>query len=108
MQENLATLIRNTAARVRMRDFAWAAGISAIVGIAALFARPGDWRLMAVAWVTFVILLGVRYRLSSGRVWAAPVQRILETELSAQEAELANLRMAGDVAEALPGSLVHS
>lgn len=105
MQENLATLIRNTAARVRARDFAWAAAISAGVGVVVFVAGFGDWRLVALAWVSFLASLALRYRLSSGAVWATPVQRIVETELSAQEAELANLRMARDVAEALPEPL---
>ena len=105
MQENLATLIRNTAARVRARDFAWAIGISAGVGAVVLVTGLGDWRVAALAWLSFLAALAIRYRLSSGTVWAAPVQRIVETELSAQEAELANLRMARDVAEALPEPL---
>ncbi len=105
MQENLATLIRNTAARVRARDFAWAVGISAGVGVAIFVAGLGDWRLVTLAWISFLALLAIRYRLASGAVWATPVQRIVETELSAQEAELANLRMARDVAEALPEPL---
>jgi len=105
MQENLATLIRNTAARVRARDFAWAVGISAGVGVVIFVAGVGDWRLVTLAWISFLASLAIRYKLSSGAVWAAPVQRIVETELSAQEAELADLRMARDVAEALPEPL---
>ncbi len=105
MQENLATLIRNTAAQVRARDFAWAVGISGGVGVAVLLSGLGDWRLVILTWFFFLALLAIRFRLSSGRVWAAPVQRIVETELSAQEAELTTLRMARDVAEALPEPL---
>ena len=105
MQETLAALIRNTAARVRMRDFAWAAGISAGVGVVVLLSGLGDWRLVSLVWITFLVSLAIRYRLSSGTLWAAPVQRIVETELSAQDAELANLRVVSDVAEALPEPL---
>lgn len=105
MQEDLATLIQNTAARVRARDFMWAAGISAGIGVAVLISGLEDWRLTGAVWLAFLAALAVRYRLSAGRVWAAPVQRIIETELNAQEAEIANLRMARDVAQALPEPL---
>ncbi|WP_411819359.1 ATP-binding protein [Hyphococcus formosus] len=105
MQNNLATLIRNTAARVRSRDFMWAIGISAGVCVALIIAQLADWRLAVLAWAAFLAALSVRYRFSSGRVWAAPVQRIIETELSAQKAELARLRMAQGVARALPEPL---
>lgn len=105
MQEDLATLIRNTAARVRARDFMWAVGISAGVGAAVIIGGLADWRPVLLAWGAFMAALAVRYRFSSGRVWAAPVQRVVETELNAQEAELVNLRMVRDVAEALPEPL---
>ena len=105
MQEDLATLIRNTAARVRARDFMWAVGISAGVGAAVIIAGLADWGPVLLAWGAFMAALAVRYRFSSGRVWAAPVQRVVETELNAQEAELVNLRMVRDVAEALPEPL---
>lgn len=105
MQDDLASLIRNTAARVRARDFMWAIGISAGVCAALIFAQLADWRLALLAWVAFLAALAVRYRFSSGRVWAAPVQRIIETELNAQKAELARLRMAQGVARALPEPL---
>ncbi|MEO1135200.1 MAG: ATP-binding protein [Pseudomonadota bacterium] len=105
MQEDLASLIRNTAARVRTRDFLWAAGISAGVCVGLLFAQVADWRLVGLVWLAFMAALTVRYRFSSGRVWAAPVQRIVETEINAQEAELARLRMAQGVAQALPEPL---
>lgn len=105
MQEDLASLIRNTAARVRTRDFLWASGISGGVCGALLFAQIADWRLVGLVWLAFMAALSVRYRFSSGRVWAAPVQRIVETEINAQEAELARLRMAQGVAQALPEPL---
>ncbi len=105
MQEDLATLIRNTAARVRARDFMWAVGISAGVGAAVILADLAEWGPVLLAWGAFLAALAVRYRFSSGRVWAAPVQRVVETELNAQEAELVNLRMVRDVAEALPEPL---
>lgn len=105
MQEDLATLIRNTAAQVRARDFMWAVGISAGVCAALIFTGLADWRLALLAWFAFMAALAVRYRFSSGRVWAAPVQRIVETELNAQEAELARLRMVQGVARVLPEPL---
>ena len=105
MQDDLASLIRNTAARVRARDFMWAVGISAGVGAALVIAQIADWRIALVAWLAFMAALAVRYRFSSGRVWAAPVQRIIETELNVQQAELARLRMAQGVARALPEPL---
>ena len=105
MQDDLASLIRNTAARVRARDFAWAAGISAGVCATLFFAQMTDWRTALVTWLAFMAALAVRYRFSSGRVWASPVQRIVETQMNAQQAELARLRMVQGVARALPEPL---
>jgi len=105
MQDDLASLIRKTAAQVRARDFVWAVGISAGVGAGVLLTGISQWWIALLAWLSFLAALTVRYRFSSGRVWAQPVQRIVETELSAQEAELANLRIARDVAQALPEPL---
>lgn len=105
MQEEIADMIRNTAAQVRARDFLWAAGISAGVGAVVLIGAEADWRIAAFAWVAFLGALAVRYRFSSGRAWAQPVQRIVDIELGAQRAELANLRIARGVAQALPEPL---
>jgi two-component system phosphate regulon sensor histidine kinase PhoR len=102
MQNDLAALIKNTAAQVRARDFLWAAGISGGVGAALLLTGFADWRLVVLAWTCFLAALGVRYRFSTGRVWAQPVQRVVETELNAQRAELADLRLARGVAQSLP------
>lgn len=106
MQEQISTLIKKTAAEVRMRDFLWAAGISAGIGVVVIIGVQGaDWRIALFAWISFLAALAVRYRLSSGRAWAQPVQRIVDFELSAQRAELVNLRVARGVAQALPEPL---
>lgn len=115
MDEDLATLIRRTAARVRARDFAWAVGISAGVSaiLALRLALPETnapewlpvWSLPALASIAFLAALYVRYRFSSGRDWATPVQRVVEAELAARESELARLRLARGVAQALPEPL---
>ena len=102
MQDDLASMIRNTAARVRARDFAWAAGISAGVLVALLIAQLADWRIAVITWCAFMAALAVRYRFSSGRVWAEPVQRIVDTQMSAQQTELARLRTVQGIARALP------
>jgi len=105
MQEEIAALIKNTARQVRARDFLWAAGISAGVGVVVLAGTGADWRIVLFAWSAFLGALAVRYRLSSGRAWAQPVQRVVDIELDAQRAELANLRIARGVAMALPEPL---
>lgn len=114
MQGDLAALIRRTAARVRARDFLWSAAITAGIGLiviafgpnnARLFGLPRHIWLPTLAWFVFLISLGVRYRFSSGREWALPVERVIANEISAQEAELASLRLARDVAKALPEPL---
>ncbi len=106
MQEDLATLIRKTAANVRARDFLWSAMISAGIGIAIVALRPtADFVLVAVAWTVFLASLAVRYRMSSGREWALPVERVVQSQISAQQAELATLRLARGVAQALPEPL---
>ena len=104
MQQDLASLIRKTAAQVRARDFLWTIGISAGVGVGAVVGGIATPWFIGV-WAVFLATLGVRYRFSSGRVWATPIQRIVETELNAQEAELSTLRMARGVAVALPEPL---
>lgn len=105
MQDDLASMIRNTAARVRARDFMWAVGISAGVFCALVVAQLMPTLVALLAWTAFMAALAMRYRFSSGRLWAAPVQRIIETEINAQRAELMHLRMAQGVARALPEPL---
>jgi len=105
MQDNLASLIKKTAGEVRTRDFVWAAGISAGVAIVISASGFADWRLAGLVWLSFLAALAVRYRFSPGRVWAQPVQRVVETELNAQRAELADLRVARGVAQSLPEPL---
>ena len=105
MQEGLATLIRNTAAQVRMRDYLWAIGISAGVGLGAYLSGGAALWFVLMTWGAFLAALALRYRFSAGRVWAEPIQRIVETELNAQEAELSTLRMARGVAQSLPEPL---
>lgn len=114
MQEDLAALIRRTAADVRARDFMWSAAITAGIaliiiafgpGNAELFGLPRHVWLPLLAWCVFLVSLAVRYRLSSGREWALPVERVVASEISAQQAELEALRIAHDVAKALPEPL---
>ena len=105
MQEKIAALIKNTARQVRTRDFLWAAGISAGVGAVITVGANADWRIVLFAWTAFLAALAVRYRLSSGRAWAQPVQRVVDMELAAQSAEIADLRIARGVAMALPEPL---
>ncbi|NWG71896.1 MAG: PAS domain-containing protein [Parvularculaceae bacterium] len=116
MDEDLADLIRKPAARMRARDFAWSVGIAA--GVAAILAvrlalpdaagaaswLPG-WALPLAAFLAFLAALYVRYRFSSGRDWATPVQRVIETQLAARESEIESLLLARGVAQALPEPL---
>lgn len=105
MQDDIPALIHKTAARVRMRDFLWAVGISAGAVAVLLFNRLGSPLVVVGAWVTFIAALALRYRFSAGSFWAEPIKRIIAAELNAQEAELENLRIARDVAQALPEPL---
>jgi two-component system phosphate regulon sensor histidine kinase PhoR len=114
MQENLAALIRRTAAEVRARDFLWSAAITAGIGVIIIAFGPNNAKLLGLprhiwlptlAWIVFLASLGVRYRFSSGREWALPVERVVANEISAQQSELASLRLARDVAKALPEPL---
>lgn len=112
MQDDLATLIQKTAARVRTRDFSWAVAISAGIGAVMLLVRLFDilpdmpeWQVPLFTFVAFLAALAVRYQFSSGRVWAEPVQRVVEAELAAREAELSSLRLARGVALVLPEPL---
>jgi two-component system phosphate regulon sensor histidine kinase PhoR len=104
--DDLAALIRRAAADVRARDFLWSSAIAA--GVAAMMIVSGAesnlW-LPVAAWVAFLAALGVRYWMSSGREWARPVERVVQNEISAKETELASLRLARGVAQALPEPL---
>ncbi|MCA8887872.1 MAG: PAS domain-containing protein [Parvularculaceae bacterium] len=106
MEEDLASLIRKTAAQVRARDFLWSAAITAGIAIVLIVSGlvSNIW-LPVIAWVVFLASLTVRYRFSSGREWALPVERVVENEISTKEAELATLRLARGVAQALPEPL---
>ncbi|MEZ5919850.1 MAG: ATP-binding protein [Parvularculaceae bacterium] len=110
----LAGLIRKTAAEVRARDFLWSAAITAGIGIIIIAYGPSETKLFGfsrhvwlpvIAWIAFLGSLAVRYRFSSGREWALPVERVVASEMSAQEAELATLRLARGIAQALPEPL---
>jgi two-component system phosphate regulon sensor histidine kinase PhoR len=114
MQEDLGSLIRSTAARVRARDFLWSAAITAGIGLIIIAYGPGEAKMFGLprfiwlpllAWLVFLASLGVRFRLSSGREWALPVERVVANQISAQQAELATLRLARDVAKAMPEPL---
>ncbi|MFQ5561939.1 MAG: ATP-binding protein [Parvularculaceae bacterium] len=105
MQDKLATQIRATAARVRLRDFLWAAAISAGATLVVAVSGLAPWWLPVLFWLVFLAALGVRYRLSAGREWAQPLERVVETELVSRDSELATLRLARGVAHALPDPL---
>lgn len=110
MQDDLATLITATARRERARDFAWTVAISSGVAIAmvvfsGVVADLPLWLVSVLSLGSFLAALSVRYLFSSGRDWADPVQRAVEAELSVNQAELSRLRLARDVAQALPEPL---
>lgn len=102
-EEDLARVIRRTAERVRKRDFVWSAAIAAGVLIVTEIIGAGTaWWLPVAAWVAFMIALIIRYRFSSGRLWAEPVQRVVENEMSTRAAEIETLQLAYGIAQALP------
>ena len=110
MQEDLATLIQSTARRVRARDFAWMVAISAGVAAAALGylffgGSISTWWFPVLTLISFMAAVSIRYLFSSGRDWAGPVQRAVETELSVNEVELSKLRLLRGVAQSLPEPL---
>ena len=110
MQNDLATLIKSTATRERARDFAWNIAISAGIALATLvfigFVAPiAPLWLPLLTFLSFLAALSVRYRFSSGRNWVAPVQRVVQAELSVNQSELVQLRLVQGVAQALPEPL---
>lgn len=111
MQDDLATLITTTARRERARDFVWTIAISAGIALSTVFfvltlsPNLAPWWLPVLTLGSFLVALTVRYRFSSGRDWANPVERAVVTELEASEAELSRLRLVRGVAQALPEPL---
>ncbi|MBI1391285.1 MAG: PAS domain-containing protein [Alphaproteobacteria bacterium] len=105
-KDDLPTLIQTTAARVRARDYIWSLTISAGVLLAVEFSglTLTPW-LAPAAWIAFVVSLYVRYRFSSGRTWAEPVQRVIEAEMRSQAAEIESLQLARGLSQALPEPL---
>ncbi|MEO1014088.1 MAG: ATP-binding protein [Pseudomonadota bacterium] len=105
-EKDLPSLIRETALEVRKRDFLWAMAIAAgvLIVVEVSGAARNAW-LAPAAWVAFVGSLLLRYRLSAARAWAEPVQRVVETELRSQAAELESLRLVRGVAKSLPEPL---
>lgn len=87
---------------MRRRDFLWAVAIAAGIDAVIVAAGIADWPLALLAFVAFLAALAVRYRFSSGRVWAEPVQRVISADIAARESELTSLRLARGVAQALP------
>jgi len=102
MHDDLQNLIRETATAVRRRDFLWVVGVSGGVCAAlVLFADVAGWMAAAI-WIASVGGLAVRYFAAGSRVWARPVQRIVEAELGAREAELTTLRLVRSMVASLP------
>lgn len=105
MADDFPTLIKSTAARVRERDVLWSVGIATGIAVTVYLAAPSSPLIILGAWLSFVLALTVRIRFSPDRLWAHSVQRAVDIELNAREAELANLRMTRGVAVALPEPL---
>ena len=106
MQPDLEDLIKRTAARVRARDFLWSLGIGGgiLLAIELSGLAMGRWTPIAV-WAVFSAALAIRYLYASGRAWAEPVRAVIESQMDAQRTEIELLRLARDVAEALPEPL---
>ena len=110
MQDDLATLITETARRERARDFIWTVAISTGVTAAAAAALfmglefPLTW-LPFLTLGSFLAALFIRYLFSSGRNWAEPVERAVHAELHVSEVELSKLRLVRGVAQSLPEPL---
>jgi len=105
MAEDLATLIRQTAAKVRTRDFLWSAGMATGVSVILWLFTEARGGYVLVGWAAVLAGLAIRYRLSAGREWARPVQRVVDAELGAREAELSTLRLVRGIVRALPEPL---
>ena len=110
MQDNLATLITETARRERAHDFAWTVAISiGIVLTGVVFTSVNTavpaWVMPVLALLAFWASLLIRFRYSEGRNWAEPVKRAVDAELTLNTAELSRLRLARGVAQALPEPL---
>jgi len=104
--EDLANLIRQTADRVRMRDFLWGFSISIGIILVLVISETLTPRTGVLVAAVFLAGFAIQYRFSAGRLWAEPIQRIIEAELGEEEAELAALRLARKIAQVLPEPLL--
>ncbi len=57
-------------------------------------------------WIVFFTALGLRYRFSTGRQWAEPIQALVKEQMVHQEKEIDALRLSREVAQALPEPLI--
>lgn len=98
-------LIKATAGEVRRWDFLWIAGM--ITGLFLGLAVWGEMPFAAIglAWALLIVGLAVRYRFSSARTWAAPIEKLVASEFRAREAEKALLGRVRSILAALPEPL---
>ncbi len=105
MQQSLSSEIDKSVARLRRRDFFWAVGIAGVIGIVVIVAGLVGWQIVLGAWLIFAIVLYLRNRIAPTHGFAEPIRQLVNTQLAAQREELAGLRVARDVAKALPDPL---
>ncbi len=104
--EDLVAHIQRTADRVRTHDFLWVLAISIGISIVITFNGMLPTSEVLLIWLAFLAALGVRYWLSPGRHWAAPIEEMVRQQIGKQENELSTLRLARKVALALPEPLI--
>ncbi|MEL6364703.1 MAG: ATP-binding protein [Pseudomonadota bacterium] len=102
MRDDVEDLIRETATAVRRRDFLWSGGVAAGVCLVLSFLADVPAAAALTVWVASVAGLSLRYFFTDSRVWSRPVQRVVDAELGAREAELATLRLVRGVVATLP------
>lgn len=102
MHDDVEKLIRETATAVRRRDFLWSGGVA--LGVCLVLSLLADVPAAAAftVWAASVAGLSLRYFFAGSRVWSRPVQRVVDAELGAREAELSTLRLVRGVVATLP------
>ena len=105
IHHEMASRVRKTLYRARLLDLALVAVLSGIGCYAMVRAFNVDPYWVGAGWAGLLAVLALLLRVLPARVLTGSVQHIVDSALSAKEAELTSLRLVHGVSQALPEPL---